>query len=234
MNTGMYLNSFVCLLIFISGFYTCYFIYRNSNGSGLDISYAGFWLLASLLWLFYSISLFIFKLGYISQSLFINQYIVQTFGFLQIVATSFYAFYRLTKNQKITSVAFGFCLLLSVVALYFNYLPGSVSVMRTTYFSFDYTINETYFEIFQILFAIIVIITAIDFIKNLFLWFKQSAKFEQKYFFTSLSLMIYGMIGYFEESSAIATSISLFFRIAIILCIYIAYLAYSDKELYYE
>lgn len=226
----MYLNSIICLIIFVLGFYTFVYIARKNKGNYTDISYAVFWLFVSLTWLFFSISLILFKLNHISLALFINQYIVQTFALFQLVAPSYYASFRLTNNKKIASVALFFYFLFSFVCLYFNYLPGSVYLTRSTYYSFEYAINPVYWILFQYLFAAIILATLGDFIKGLYYWFKKSNFFEPKYFFSSLSLIVYGMIGYLEEGSVSATWISLLFRLSIILCIYVAYLAYSDKE----
>lgn len=230
MQTGMYLNSLICFSIFGFGFFSASYIYKNNKNNFVDVSYAVFLLLVSLTWLLFGVSLVLFKIGKINASLFLNQYFVQTTAFLEMAAVSYYAFFRLTKNKVLSLVAFFLFILGSLAGLYYHYQPGSIYLTRSTYYSFEYGIDETYFKIFQTLFAIILFVIALDFLRNLYYWFKRSSLFEQRYFFASFALLIYSLIGYLEESSMTATWISLLFRLAIVLCTYTAYLAYSEQE----
>ncbi len=231
MQTGMYLNSLICLLIAIFSFDTAWFVYKNNKNNLAEISYASFWLFVSLTWLLFGISLVLFKMGMVNLSLSINQYVVQTFGMMQIAAVSYFVFFRLTRNKKIALIIFWLLIPLFIIGLYFNYQPGSVSLMFSSYYSFEYTINGVYWRIFQALFTLVVLAAMIDFCKNLYYWFKKKESFDFRYFFCSFSVIVYGMIGYFEESGATATWMSTIFRLAIALCAYISLLSYKDKEI---
>ncbi len=231
MQLAMYLNALVCFIVSASTFYTALFVYKNNKDSFVDISFAAAWFLSSLMWLFYAISLVLFKQGQVGFSLLINQYIVQTAVFLYGIAMSAYASYRLWKSEKISLLVVLLFSISATIALYFNYQIGSVTLTKTTYYSFEYGLHNVTWLIFAVSFFVVMVAIAFDFFRSLFYWFKNKELFEQKYFFATLSLMIYGMIGYFEESSIYATWISALFRSAIILCSYIAYISYKDKEM---
>jgi len=231
MQTGIYLNAFICFLIFGFSLFAAVFIYRSNKNSHVDISYASFWFFTSFTWLFFSMSLLTFKLGYIDYSMVLNQYLVQTTVFLQGVGISYFSFFRLTKNKTIASWSVPIFIVLAIAGLYFNYQDGTVYLSKSTYYSMEYAISSTSFIIFQIMFSLVVITIGLDFLRNLYFWFRKNISFEQKYFFAALAVLIDSMIGYFEQSSTSTTWISMLFRLAIILAAHTAYLAYSDKEI---
>jgi hypothetical protein len=231
MQFAMYLNALICFVISAFTFYTSSFIYRNNKKSFVDISFASSWLLSSLMWLFYAISLVQFNLGDVHYSLLINQYIVQTVAFMHGVAMSAYISYRLLKNKKISFFVVLLFSVLTTIALYYNYQAGSVVITKITSYSFEYGLHSITWIIFAICLLSIITASIFDLLRNLFYWFKRKELFEQRYFFATLSLIIYGMIGYFEESSLYATWISALFRSTIILCSYIALISYKDKEI---
>ena len=136
-----------------------------------------------------------------------------------------------TKNKKISLIIFWLLVPLIIVGLGFNYRPGSVALTFSSYYSFEYTIDSIYWRIFQVLFSLVVVAAAIDFCKNVYSWSKNKKEFDFKYFFCSFSVIVYGMIGYFEESGATATWTSTMFRLAVALCAYIALISYKDKEI---
>ena len=231
METGIYLNSLICFFIFGFSLFAAIFIYRKNKKNYTDISYAGFWFFTSLSWLFFSISLLVFKSGHVSYSMMINQYIVQTTVFLQGIAIVYFAFFRFSRNKKFALGIIPFFIALSIVGLYFNYQAGTVYLTKSTYYSIEYAISADSFKIFQIIFFLNAGAISVDFFRNFYYWFKKNNLFEQKYFFASLAILICGTIGYLEQSSLPATWISMFYRLAIILSAHTSYLAYSNKEI---
>jgi hypothetical protein len=230
MAIGMYLNSVICLVAAIFSFNTAWYIYKKSKKDFFEISYASFWLFIALNWLFFAISLIFFKEGFIGIALLINQYAVQVFAFAQVISVSYFLFYRLTKNKIFSLLGFSFFLFFFFVGIFLNFRPGSVYLTLSSYYSFEYAIDNTYWQIFQVLFFLNVLAAGIDFFRNLFYWFRKGPLFDNKYFFTSFSIIIYAMIGYFDESGLTATWISALFRLAIALCAYLALVSYKDKE----
>jgi hypothetical protein len=231
MQTGMYLNSLICFLIFIFSFNTALFIYRRNKENYVDISYAAFWLFVSLTWLFVSFALLAHKSGFVHLDVLINQYAIQTLVFVQITAGIYYVIYRATNNNVIALIVLAIFIVLSGLGLSFNYRPGSLYLTLSTYCSTEYRIDETAKFFFQMEFIIVMLGMAIDFLKNLFFWYRQSGQFEQKYFFASLAALVYGMIGYFDNLGFSASWVTVFFRLAIIFCAHIAYLGYSEQEI---
>ena len=231
MQLAMYFNALICFVISAFTFYTSFFIYKKNKENFVDMAFAAAWFFSSMMWLFYAISLVLFKLGQVNLSLLINQYMVQTFVFIYGIAMAAYVSFRLLKSEKISLLVILFFSILSTIALYFDYQVGSVTLTKTTYYSFEYGLHSITWLIFVVSFSIIIAAVILDLATNLFYWFKRRQFFDQKYFFATLSLLVYGMIGYFEESSIYATWISALFRSAIILCSYIALISYKDKEI---
>ena len=120
--------------------------------------------------------------------------------------------------------------LISFIGLFFAYQPGSLFPVKNTFISVEYQINEKAWMIFQVLFSLIIICTSVDFVRNLYYWFRRSALFEEKYFFACMSALIYAMVGYFDQRGVSASWIAVLFRASLIICASIAYLAYSEKE----
>ena len=228
---GIYVNSLICFLASLSCLFTAWFIYKNNRQDYVEVSYASFWFFAGASWLFFAASLVLFKIGKIDASLFLNQYIVQTFAFAQVVSVSYFVFQRIINSKKIVSWIFYLYCLFFVIGLYFNYQPGTVYLTVSSNYSFQYAISNTYWIIFQWPFVGMVMATVIDFFKNFYYWFKRGDLFDHKYLFTSFAIIIYAMIGYLEQSGLTATWVSELFRIAIIFCAYIAYFAYKNKEI---
>jgi len=231
MHFGMYLNAFVCLLIFVFATYTAVFIYRKNKNSLVDVSFAAFWLLMGVTWLFVAIDLLIFQFGHFIYNNFINLWGVQVFIFLQITAGSYGIIYRTTKNKYLGWSAVIIFLLLSFVGLYFAVSAGGVTIKQSTFISVEYKVNDEALLIFYTMFAVVILFVLFDFIRNAYYWWKRIDKFEQKYFFLYLSILIYGLVGFFDQVGFFANWLGVLFRLAIILCVLITYLAYSDQEI---
>jgi hypothetical protein len=231
MWTGMYYNAIICFLVAVFAFRAVFFIYKKSKGSVVDLSFATAWFLAGLIWLFFGISLIFFPLGHIKLALWLNQYIVQTAASLFSIASAAYIFRRLCKNNFLYVAAVLVIAILTAIALGFNYQLGTVHLTKTTYYSFEYDLSSRYWTIFSQVFFVLYFFALLDFLTNFYNWFKRKELFKQKYLFATLSLLVYGLIGYFEELSVYATWISMLFRSSLIFCAYIAYLAYNEEEI---
>jgi hypothetical protein len=232
MILGMYLNALICFFAALFCFNTARYVFKIFNKNRrepVEISYAIFWFLAGMNWLFFCVSLILFKLNAVGIALFLNQYIIQVFAVSQVVAASYFVIRRLIKNNKIYLLFFIVFCIVSIFAIIFDFRPGSVFLTLTTDFSFEYAIDSIYWQIFQLLYFIIVLFVFLDFVINLYYWFKKVSIFDNKYFFATFSLLVYSMIGYFEQSGITITWVSLLFRLSIILCAYLAYISYKDN-----
>ena len=231
METGMYLNSLICLIIFLFALWTSLYIYRKERDSWADLSIAGFWLMVGTTFLFVGISLIFFKNGLAAADLFINQYFIQTTIFAQITIGVYYAIYRVTKNKKLSLAVFLIFVLSAIVGLFFDYRPGSLVLVSNTYCSTEYKINPVAWQIFQTMFAIAMFCVAIDMIKNLIYRIKKSNLFELRYFLTDLAILSYGTVGFFDQLGFSAAWISVSMRALIVFCIGIVFIAYSHQEI---
>jgi len=227
----MYFNSIVCLLISVFSLYTSHYIYKNNKNNLADISYAIFWFFVSMTWLFVMISLLLYKNGFFDYDIFLNQFGVQTAIFMQMAAGAYFVAFRTTKNNNYSLIIFLVVSLASLVGLYYDYRPGSLYATKSTFASVEYQIDGTAWIVFQSIFSVVMLGMALDFIRNLFYWIKKSPLFEVKYFFACMAAIIYGLVGYFDQAGIYASWVGVLFRLSIILCASIAYLAYSEKEI---
>ena len=226
----MYLNALICLLISAFTFYTSIYILKSGINNLADKSFGFFWLFSSFTWLFVCISLILYKNGFEQMDIYVNQYLVQSAIFLQIAIGSYFGAFRATRRKSWSIALCLLTILISFIGLYFAYQPGSLYPIKNTFISVEYQINDKTWTIFQVLFSLIIICTSIDFIRNLYYWFRRSSLFEEKYFFACMSALIYAMVGYFDQRGVSASWIAVLFRSTLIICASIAYLAYSDKE----
>ncbi len=231
MRTGMYLNAIICFLIFGFSLYTFFYIIRRYKDDFVDKSVAYFWFFVGMTWLLVAIDLLIFSLVNIKYDFYINQYGIETAVFLQITAGSYFALFRGTRNKYIAWTTVIIFSMLSAVGLYFAYQPGGIWLYKSTSFSIEYTFNKYSQIIFQIMFGVAMLSIAFDFFRNLYYWFTNNGLFEQKYFLICLSILIYGMVGYFDEIGIFASWLGVFFRVAIVFCVLMTYLAHSDNEI---
>lgn len=227
----MYLNALICILIAVFTFYTSYYIFKTNRTNMQDFSYAFFWLLVSATWFFVFVSIFLYKNGLIEYDILLNQYLIQTFIFGQMVAGSYFAAFRGTRNHFFAAFIFFFLLTISIIGLAYDYQPGSLYPIKNTFISVEYKIDDTAWAIFQIIFSFVMIGMVVDLLRNLYYWFKNNSLFEQKYFFACLAALIYGTVGYFDQEGIFASWIGVLFRVSIIFCANIAYFAYSEKEI---
>lgn len=231
MKTGMYLNAIICFIIFGFALYAFFYIIKRYKDNSVDRSIAFFWFFVGITWLFVAIDLLTFYLVDVDYNLYINQYGVETAVFLQITAGSYFALFRGTKNKYLAWATVVIFSALSCIGLYFAYQDGGIWLNKSSSFSVEYKFNIYSETIFKVMFGIAMLSMAVDFVRNLYYWFKKINLFEQRYLLACLSILIYGMVGYFDQIGIFANWVGVFFRLVIIFCVHIAYLAYSDDEI---
>ena len=235
MTTGILLDSIICFTIFLVSFYTSFSIFKNTKedkknlAKWQDFSYAGIWFSASLIWLFMSASLILFGQGLRTADLFLNQYFIQTAIFAEFILGGFYGFYRVFKRKMIAFIMSFSFIVPALVALFFVYQKGGLVFNASSYFSVEYLVNPISWQIFGFLIILTTVCLLYDVLKFLIIWLKQKKFRESKYFFASSAVLLYGLIGFFDEKGAITSWRMVFFRLFIIFAALIAYLAYSKS-----
>ncbi len=227
----MYLNSFICFLIFAFALWTSFYIYREEKRSWSDMSIASFWLCAGLTWLFVGISLIVFKKGLIELDIFINQYLVQTTIFAQITLGIYYVVYRITKNKRLSFASFLLFIAASIVGLYFAYQPQSLTLVSSTYCSTEYKIDPITWNIFQAMFLFAMLGVGLDVVRNFIYKIKKSDLFEFRYFLTGIAILTYGIFGFLDQLGFSAAWITVLMRSLIVFCVGIVFIAYSHQEI---
>lgn len=229
MTTAIYLDTLVCAVIAFFGFYTAYYV-NTQRKNFIDLIIVIFIFSLGLLGVLYAVSTILVNNNFLHLNIFLNQYVIITIIFLQITLGNYYAPKRLVKNKNIFLFFFGLLTLLSLAGVIFNYQPGTLHTIRPSFFSVNYKISDIAWTIFQIDLSVMMVGFFLDFLINFYRWLKNSPLFEFKYFFYNLAILIYGMVGYFDQSGISVSWLKILYRSAVILCIMVIYIAYSENE----
>jgi hypothetical protein len=230
MQTGMILNAMICFSIFIFSLLTSLSIWRKKKNQA-DIAFAIFWLAVAITWLFVAISLMLYKYGFFSYDILLNQYGVQIAISLEIIAGIFYAVNRVTKSRIISWFITAIFCFISAISLAYNFMPGSMSYYGNSFFSVEYSMSPVTWNLFQIMFVCVILVILFDLLRNYYFWLKNKKLYEQKYLIVGLAASIYGVIGYFDQQGQLVIWISLLLRSAIIFIAGIVYLAYNEQDI---
>jgi len=230
MNSGIILNAFICFIIFITTISVSFYIYRRKKENRVDLFLSFFWFFVSLTWLFVFFDLILYLNSRIDLGQMVNQFGVQTFVFAQLTFGVYYGIYRVTKKQNISFVIFLLFIFSSIVALYYMYQPGGLIFRESTNFSVEYIVNQKTWNIFQVMAGVGLFTLFFDLARFLFVWLKKKKIIEIKYILSSLSIFIYGIIGYFDDMGYDATWVMVLLRIFMVLSALVAYIAFSKRE----
>jgi hypothetical protein len=237
MQSGVLLNVFTSYLIAGIGISAAVAIFRHPKRDLSDLSFAGFWFLTALSWLFMGTSMFLGKYNHLNLGIAVDQYFSETMNFLSMVAISYYATYRIFKSHRLATAILLSVFIIVSFCLFFVYLPGGVTVAHSSYFAIEYKTGDIPWQVFEILFAIFEAALLFDVLRNLYFKLKKSSLYQPKYLIAGLAVIVYGIICYLEEQgyspywNDLAVWIMLAFRIAVIISAQIAFLAYSKKEI---
>jgi ABC-type transport system involved in multi-copper enzyme maturation permease subunit len=230
MKTGIILNILICSIISISTLFTATYIFSKNRQNKVDLAFAAFWFFVSLTWAGVALSLLYYVRGSIVSDLLVNQYIVQTLIFAQLVAGSYYGFFRVLNSKEMASTISLIFFIFSVIALYYIYQPGGLVHRESTYFSDEFDLNPVSWYLFQVMADLAISCVAIDLLRSLYLWIKTKQVKEMKYILAGLAVLSYGVLGYFDNQGYIATWLMVMLRLIMIFSALLAYLAYSRKE----
>lgn len=229
METGLIFNSFLCIIIAIISFWIANLIKQKPNKTLTDILLLGFWLSVGFTWFLVSLGIVLFQLGFPQYDLILNLYGVQALIYIQLSFGVAYALYRAWSQRIFGLFVLIACLTLSSIGYYFLIQPEGFLFHDNTYFSVEYTINHISWTIFEYVLGFGLLFLIYDIFKNLFIKI-QGKKDCCPYFLTSLSLLLYAVVGYFDNQGLNATWVMVLFRSIIILSILLTYLAYTQEK----
>lgn len=229
MQTGLLLNGLICLIVAVVAFWVSKIILNKEKKEFVDFLLFGFWLSVGLTWLLVGVGLFLYENGYPSYDFILNRYGVQAFIFIQLSFGVAYALYRAYQKRLVGIVSLVGCLVFSGIGYYFLTLPGGFLLGEGTYFSVEYWINSVSWNFFQFILGTGVTFLAYDIFKYLFRKIKDRGV-QPRYFLVSISILVYSIIGYFDNQGINATWIMVLFRSIIVLSILLTYLAYTQED----
>lgn len=233
MQTGLLFNGLICLIVAGVSFWVSRVILKEKNRSFAEFMVLGFWFSVGLTWLLVGVGLFLYEGGYPLYDKLLNRYGVQAFIYLQLSFGVAYAVYRFYSKWLVGVVVLLSCLTFSAVGYSFLILPGGFLFGSDSYFSVEYQINPISWNFFQIILGVGVIFLIYDILKNLITKLRKK-HFQSAYFFTSLSILVYAVIGFFDNQGFNATWIMVLFRSIIVLSVLLTYLTYSRDNLLEE
>lgn len=229
MQTGLLLNGLICLIVAGLAFWVSKLVLKKKKKDLVDLLLVGFWSAVGSTWLLVGVGLFLYERGYTSYDLALNRFGVQALIFIQLSFGVAYALYRAYQKWSVGVVSLVGCLLFSGMGYYFLLLPGGFLFSDDTYFSVEYWINPVSWNFFQFILGAGVIFLAYDVLKYLFRKIR-GRLVQPRYFLISLSILVYSIIGYFDNQGFTATWIMVLFRSIIILSILLTYLAYTQEN----
>lgn len=230
MQTGIIFNGFICLLVAGVSFWVSKFIWKEERKSFNEYILFGFWFSGGLLWLLVAVGLFLYENGHLIYDFHLNRFGVQGFIFLQVAFGATYGLYRIYQKKTVAAVSLVGSFILAGIGYYFLLLPGGFRFSGDSYFSVEYHINPVTWKMFQIVFAVGVIFVFYDILKYLIKRLRGS-KYRTRYFLTSSSVLVYSIIGYFDNQGISETWVMVLLRSIIILGLLATYLAYAPENL---
>lgn len=231
MKTGLILNGFVCIIVALVIFWVSIIIFSQKNKTLHEKLLFAFWSVAGITWLLVGSGLFFYYNGLPSYDLLINKYAIQPLIYIHSSFGVAYAVYRIIKNKTVTKISLALFLLLSATGIYFLFTADSFHVSHHTFFSVEYNTHFISSQIFQYLVLLGVLLIVADLLRHAVMKIKRSAE-TYTYFFTGLSILIYSVIGFFDNQGVNATWIMVLFRVTIILGVLLTYIAYTWEEIH--
>lgn len=231
MQTGLWLNALICFIITGISIWTFKAVLKNrKKDKDEDTIFAFFLLFVGITWLFVGLGLLFFKSGSVISDLFINKYAVQPLIFIHLSLGIAYACTRIFKKRWLTVLVFLISLGVSAYALSFIMAEGGLLFKSSTFFSVEYHINSISWKIFQPLISFGLLLLIYD-IFRLFLNKCRNFKTPDcKYLSISSAMLMYAVVGYFDNQGVDATWIMVLFRLVIIMSIILAYTSFSQQN----
>lgn len=220
---GHLFTASVAWIVAFSAFFVSISILRKTKKNKLDISFALFWLLFSLAWFSIGSRHFFASLGLkeLDRAIFV---VGQIFIFLHFVPGAFYIYLKVFRKEKIIyliSLLFLIGALIGIVGIFrYGIIVGPVSDFTT-----EYGLNIFSSIVFKILFVFGVGLYVCHCLLYLFKWLKRKRIFETPSFLASLSVVIYGVLGYFDQTGFMSGWLLVFFRLCYLLAVFLVYLS---------
>lgn len=231
MRLGMLFNAIVCLLIASACFLSVRYIYKNNKLNRSEISFIAFWFLVGCTWGFMFISLLLGWQNQMRLDLLLNKYIVQTLIFMQITAASYFVYNRIIKNENIVYFIVYLYAVSTIVGLYFIHLPNGFAFKESSYFSIEYSIHPKAWLVFQIIAVSGLLTLLADAIMNIINYLKNQDYRFIKIIFLNLTIILYGIVGYFDQQGVSTNWTMVLFRLLMFFAALSVYMVYSQEEL---
>lgn len=229
-NTGMLFTSLVSLLVSISAFVSGVFIFKKKSKEDKNLeAYSWFLLVTGAVWFFVSLDLFASWLGVeiLQRIFFIAD---QFFVFCSGPALAYYLTFKIFKKKKlaigVTVVYFS-----AVVLAMFSFIKYGIVEGEVTYFASKFLPNEYAFLIFVFMLVPLLLGAVFDCLFRVFKWIIAKKITNPYEFFYSLVIVIYLVLGIFDEQGFVANWGLVFFRLIDAAVFLMAYLTFYFQHL---
>lgn len=225
---GMLFTAAICWIVAIAAFFVSLSILGNAQGRKLDLSFGSFWFLFSLVWLFIGLRHFFASLGdkEMDKLFFI---VGQIFIFLHMVPAGYYIYLKLFKRVKLAA-GFGlFFLALALLGIWTLFSQG-VIVGPVSDYTTEYAPSYLGAWIFVGLLLFGVPLFIFHSLSWIFRALKRKKAQDFSSFLASFSVVIYALLGYFDELGFMKAWPLILFRLCYLLAIFLVYLSTVLKE----
>lgn len=226
MKTGMLFTFLVSFIVFMTAVLLAVYMFKHKEPRDKKMSaYAWFWLITACLWFFASFRVLFGRFGMneIDRTFF---EIDQFFVFISPIPLFYYLFLKIFNKESLAKwVAVGVAVI-SAVAIFLLFKYG-ITEGKTTYFTTKFEPHRYAFTIFAAMAVSIIFLSGIDVLKMIIKHIKKAPTTDG--FFYSLAILVYLLIGVFDEQGLIAGWPLVFFRLSYLSAFLIVYLSFSEQ-----
>jgi hypothetical protein len=224
------LTSFATLFVVsLTSFFIFYKIIRKKNNKHKDVAFSLCWFSVGLVFFLPMIRTVLFTYECFSLSELLA-YILQFLILLIFLSFSYYIFIVSVKNKIIKYLFFTLMILLTTMYSYHLFSDGLIGPFVSDWTA-EYAISESTNFYLKLSGFVAVFFLIINIANQLFNRIKNNIKLNLKNLLSPISLLVFAIGGIFEQIIASGWT-AFFWRIVILLSVFLAYLSYSFEEEY--
>ena len=152
----------------------------------------------------------------------------QIFVFISPVPLIYYLILKISKKESLGKWFMLGAIIASAAALFLLFKYG-ISEGEMTYFTTKFQPHAYAFNIFVAMAVFIIILSGFDIFRRMAGWLKNKTITESYDFFYSLAILVYLLIGTFDEQGLIAGWPVVFFRLSYLSVFLMVYLSFSGQ-----
>ncbi len=238
-RVGIVFNGIVTALVAMSALLLIIFLLRR--WAQLDLSmraYVWFWIATMFVWIWTSVRYLFIGFNYFTEYehslVYYCDILIQISVFLTGPALFYYLGTRVFRDLRIAQGLSFVSAVLALTGIGYILLPGGIIPPQLTYFSADATINAVSFGIFSVEAIAIFFLLIVDVMRQTGEWRKRKNIDALYQAFYSVALLIYVLLGSFDQAKLILDWPLIVFRLSYIGAFLMAYVTTIQHEASHE